>query len=58
MKTWRPPPKFYDERDILGQLQLRGTFFPVWSFTLPDRPVEESRAAGRDIAAALSRSSS
>lgn len=41
-----------------GQLQLRGTFFPVWSFTLPDRPVEETRAAGRHIAAALSRRTS
>lgn len=37
-----------------GQLQLRGTFFPVWSFTLPDRPAEETRAAGRQIAASLS----
>ncbi|HSK22561.1 MAG TPA: hypothetical protein VK906_05265 [Egicoccus sp.] len=36
-----------------GQLQLRGTFFPVWGFTLPDRPIEESQEAGRRIAAAM-----
>ena len=36
-----------------GQLQLRGTFFPIWGFTLPNRPVEETREAGRRIAAAM-----
>ncbi|MCC5949829.1 MAG: hypothetical protein JJT89_15360 [Nitriliruptoraceae bacterium] len=36
-----------------GQLQLRGTFLPVWGFALPDRPVEQTLAAGRRIADAL-----
>lgn len=38
-----------------GQLQLRGTFLPLWSFALPDLPVERTRAAGRHIATELER---
>jgi diadenosine tetraphosphate (Ap4A) HIT family hydrolase len=36
-----------------GQLQLRGTFLPVWGLTLPDLPTEEIEAAGQVIAAAM-----
>lgn len=36
-----------------GQLQLRGTFLPVWGLTLPDLPAEQTRAAGERIARAM-----
>ena len=36
-----------------GQLQLRGTFLPMWGLVLPDLPDDEVRAAGEQIARAL-----
>jgi len=36
-----------------GQLQLRGTFLAVWSLVLPDRPIEETRQAAEQVAAAM-----
>lgn len=36
-----------------GQLQLRGTFLPVWGLILPDLPTEVTRTAGERIAAAM-----
>lgn len=36
-----------------GALQLRGTFFGMWSVLLPDLPGEELRAAGQRIAQGL-----
>jgi len=36
-----------------GQLQLRGTFLPMWGLVLPDLPDDEVRAAGEQIAHAL-----
>ena len=38
-----------------GQLQLRGTFLGMWSTVLPNRPDDEVRAAGEQVARVLGR---
>ena len=44
--TWFSPRPY-------GQLQLRGTFLPMWGLVLPDLSDDEVRAAGEQIARAL-----